>query len=144
MELLDRKTIKQAAHVADRIQNLEDGQAEILELLKAVVVEPRDSRGRRVKRFKTWCDDEELLPRTGYQLIADGEVDSVIIGERSRYILVDTWEAYVARLAAAQKAAPRSTANPPPRRGRRVKPEDDMGKPKDRSREDAPTPAIGP
>jgi hypothetical protein len=117
-KLLDRKTIRQAASVADRLENVEQGLAEILELLKVVVIDPRESRrGRRIKRFKYWCDDEQLLPRTGYKLIDDGEVESVIIGERSRYILLDSWDAYLARLAAVQKAAPRPTVNPPPRRG---------------------------
>src|SRR5580693_2095873 len=94
MELLDRKTIRQAAQVGDRIENLEQRTAEMLELLKVVVAVIDPHQGRRgplLKRFKTWCDEEGLLPRLAYALIEAGEVDSIIQGERTRYVVLDTW-----------------------------------------------------
>jgi hypothetical protein len=142
-QLLDRKTFLKAAAIGDRIENLEERTAEILELVKAVVavVDPRQGRrGPLLKRFTTWCDEEEMLPRLGYALIKAGEVDSIIQAERTRYIVLDSWEAYVAREVARQKAAPRPTVNPPPRRGAAR----DMGKTKDRSQESGANDAAEP
>jgi hypothetical protein len=45
-----------------------------------------------------------------YSLLANGEIKSLIVGDRRRHILVDTWEAYLRRCESGEQLDPQERA----------------------------------
>jgi len=114
--------------VARRIERLEEGQAELRQIVKQLTGGQLPIEGDLgglsggALRLNTFLKRTDIPPRTFYRLRDAGKLQVVIIGDRGVYVLLDSYRRYIQELVTSQNppGAPppnvRVTKPPVPRR----------------------------